>query len=288
MALEDFAASKDKGQPVELYQFIYGLEADMMTPVDFTYTDAAAPVTHDTITYDPLPIMRSDLETKGDMSANELKITVPRSSGIADLFSSFPPTRVISVRIREGNVPNPDDPSSWALGENFPTVWLGRVLEAQHDGAETVLSCEAATVSMRRPGLRRHFQWPCPLVLYGSRCNANKASKTFTVNTTVLNGVQITLAAGWEGAYSKNNYLGGMVEWDGPTGHEYRMITKVSGNTLTLLGPVRDLTAGDPIDIVLGCPHTLAGCENLHDNIVNYGGQPYIPTFNPIGKNNHS
>ena len=40
--------------------------------------------------------------------------------------------------------------------------------------------------------------------------------------------------------------------------------------------------------VYLGCPHTLEGCETIHDNVVNYGGHPFIPVAsNPIGKNNH-
>jgi len=41
--------------------------------------------------------------------------------------------------------------------------------------------------------------------------------------------------------------------------------------------------------VVFGCPHTVGGCRRVHDNILNYGGQPYIPVgSNPVHKNNHT
>jgi hypothetical protein len=90
------------------------------------------------------------------------------------------------------------------------------------------------------------------------------------------------------GARQPSNFVGGVLEWAGPYGAETRMIVGFSGGTVTVDGPLTDLAPGDPVNVLLGCQHVVASCVNLHNNIQNYGGTPYIPTKNPIGKNNHT
>ncbi len=302
MAFNDYETSRDRGQPVMLYHFVYGVQSDGETPIFLAYTDGESEVVHDGVTYVPLPIKGAEIKASGKMDTNEVRLTVPRNSAIADLFRVYPPSRVVTVTIRQGHVPNPGDPSAWADGENFPVIWLGRVLESSREGPEAQLTCEAASASMKRNGLRRHYQWPCPLVLYGPRCQADKAAATTTSTVAAITGNRVTLNTPWQkqvpipdtdpveyediGAAA---YSGGLLEWTGMDGPEQRTIMRVtSGGEIILNGPAFDLDVADAVNVILGCPHTLKGCDDLHGNAVNYGGQPWIPTENPIGKNNHT
>jgi hypothetical protein len=303
MAFNDYETSRNRGKPVMLYYFVYGVEPDGTTPIYLAYTDGESQVAHGGITYEPLAVKSTRIESSGKMDTNEVRLTVPRNCGIAELFRIYPPGRVVSVTIRQGHLANDDDPGAYALGENFPVVWLGRVLESSRDGAEATLTCEAASVSMKRSGLRRHYQWPCPLVLYGARCQANKVTATTTATVATITGNRLTLNEPWQKQVPEDpeadpivlvdigasNYVGGLVEWQGEDGPEQRAILRVtSAGEIVLNGPAFDLDVADEVDVILGCPHTLSGCETLHDNVVNYGGQPFIPTYNPVGKNNHT
>lgn len=303
MAFNDYETSSARGQPVMLFQFVYGVQSDGTTPIYLAYTDTESEVVHDGITYDPLPIKSGKIKSSGKMDTNEVRLTVPRDSQIAELFRVYPPGRVVSVTIRQGHIPNGDDPAGYLTGENFPVVWLGRVLESSREGAGASLTCEASSASMKRPGLRRHYQWSCPLVLYGARCQADKIAATTTSTITSLTGNRITPDTPWQKQVPEDpdadpvvmvdigasSYVGGLVEWQGPDGPERRSILRVtSAGELVLNGPATGLNVGDTAEFVLGCPHTLAGCETLHENVVNYGGQPFIPTENPVGKNNHT
>lgn len=141
---------------------------------------------------------------------------------------------------------------------------------------------------MKRPGLTRHWQYSCPLTLYGSRCAANKAVATTTATVTGASGNQITFADGWRISNTElSDYFGGIIQWQGASGPEYRMILNVlpGGTTVTTTGPTSSLLAGDEVEVSLGCPRTLEACGRLHNNTVNYGGHPYIPKFNPVNKN---
>lgn len=285
MAINDYEGSRDRGQQVELYQFIYG-EAGQ----EYLYTDGEGDITFDGKTYTPLSIDRDKITSKGDLSGREIKVKVPISSEIANLFRIFPPGRVVNLIIRQGHVANPDDPVEFATGDNFGVIWTGRVLESSRAGSEATLTCEALSSGMKRPGLTRHYQWSCPLALYGTgvgQCNAPKVANPAVVSTIV--GNKITLVDGWIGAFAGKDFIGGLFEWQGVSGTEARGILRVeSTNTIVISGPPIGLAVTDSVDVFLGCPHTLAGCETLHDNVVRYGGEPWIPTAgNPVGRNTH-
>ena len=68
MALNDYESSEERGQPVELYQFIYG-----ENPTDFyAYTNADWQITHDSIDYEPLPLTRDKINSKGKLDGKPL------------------------------------------------------------------------------------------------------------------------------------------------------------------------------------------------------------------------
>lgn len=283
MSLGDFETSRRSGEPVELYKVQHGESVAMY------YTDADLPIQYEGDTYLPHPIERENLESRAKLDRTEMRVTVPLTSPISDLFRIYPPGRVVNITIRQGHVPDPGLPVSWSEGENFPVLFQGRILEARRDENKCDLNCELVSASMKRPGLRRHYQWPCPLVLYGSRCQADKGAGTAAVTVSALTGNTATLASPWihEGRAGRD-YVGGTLSWPGALGWEQRTVLRVEGDELTLDGPLTDLVPGASANVVLGCPHTLEGCRSLHSNAVNFGGHPYIPAgTNPIGKNNY-
>jgi hypothetical protein len=65
---------------------------------------------------------------------------------------------------------------------------------------------------MRRPGLRRNYQYGCPLVLYSvgdGQCNADKASKTLSATVASRERRDRHADAGWNGAFAAAKFLGG-------------------------------------------------------------------------------
>lgn len=286
MSFGNYENSRKLGQPVELYLFRYGTDPEAF----FAFTDHEEPIEHDEITYVPAPISREAVKTKGRLDKEEVKITVARTNQMATLLSFYPPSTVISLIIRQTHVPNPDAPAGYNDGEMFPVAWTGRIVER---GGGPKASVELVGIpagrSMSRMGLRRNYQWACPHALYGAQCGANKAARTTTEVVVSATGNQIVLAQPWGLAgVDPVKYIGGLVQWPGQFSVEYRMILRVTAPaTLVVSGPVLNLTAADEVEVSAGCGRTLDDCENLHENILNYGGQPWIPTNNPFYKNNH-
>lgn len=272
--------SRTKGNPVTLFLFRYGAGASEY----YAYTNAEQEIVHSAITYQPIPIDYGSVESSGTLDKKTLTVKTPLLSEVANLWLVSPPTYPVTLVMRRGHL---NDPSN-----EFLVEWSGRVLSCSREGVEAVFSCEPISTAMRRTGLRRHYQYGCPHVLYGPQCNANKAAATYTPTIIAVENAALTFNDGWAGGL-EIKALGGIAEWTGPNGTIVRAIIGVDDLTrLRLNGPTTGLESGDTVSISLGCNHRFehngtafvdTDCFTVHNNVPNFGGQPYIPTDNPIG-----
>lgn len=276
MTYDVVARTRRKGRPVELYLYRYGpADADIIA-----YNLSARPITVDDITYEPMPTKRDAITSSGSLDRSTMAVTIPMGTAVAELFRTFPPSATVTLVIKQGHIGDPDS--------EFLVVWSGRVLSAHWKLSEVELACESLITSLTRPGLRRNYMIGCPLPLYVQgdyQCNANKAAATTTAAVSAIVGRTLTVV----GTFVTPQYQQGMVEWTRADGiRERRSIIKTTGsNQVTVAGTLPGLLVGDDVDVILGCPHTLAGCRDIHNNIVNYGGQDRIPIKNPFGAYNN-
>jgi hypothetical protein len=290
MAFLRLEGSRHQAQPTNLFLFVYGDGGKSY----FAYTDAEQAITSgidgdgDPIVYQPVPISRGSYTSSGTLDKSTIEIGIPQDLPLAELFRVYPPSQVVSLIIYQGHTNDPE-------GE-YLACWSGRVLSCSREDNEAKLSCEPISTTMKRPGLRRPYQYGCPHVLYGSECRANKSAATRTVTPIAIDGTVLTLPTNFDLTARKPKYLGGMVRWvsDGDT--VLRTILRVTGansNVLSLSGVISGLAAGAPVSVTLGCNHQAGvgpqpngDCHPLHNNIQNFGGQMWIPTKNPIGLRN--
>lgn len=289
MTYATYEESRDDGLPVQAYLFRYGPEEGQF----YAYTshtqelviDHGAPLGE--IAYTAIPSQRDAITSNGTLDKSAIRISFDVGTELAELFRVYPPSEVVTLTIFEGHIEDPD-------GE-FNVIWAGRIVAAGREHGELALSGEPVSTQMRRPGLRRHYQYGCPHALYMGvegmpGCHANKAAATVVGTVDSIAGTAITLDAGWEGALPPAKFLRGMLEWTNDGGStEQRTIIRIAGNVLTLSGIPRDLEASDSVNIVLGCNHKAfapdGDCEVLHDVLPDYGGQPWIPIKNVINTN---
>lgn len=277
-----FAAREESrylGQPVDLYLFRYGDAPDAF----FAYTDAEDAITDSGILYRPIPIMRGAINSSGTLDKAALEIRTPQNVELAELFKLYPPSQVVTLIIRQAHI---GDPDGQAL-----VIWTGRVLGCKRVVNEATYTCEPVSTSLKRAILRRHYQYGCPHVLYGPQCKASKAAATATATVKAVAGPVVTFDAGWNGSTPLNKFRNGLMEWLSPNGsREVRSVLRLTlalGEVSVVLGGTAlGLSADMEVSIVLGCNHNGDDCEDLHNNILNYGGQPWIPTDNPIGLKN--
>lgn len=275
MTFEAKETSRTLGNPVDLFLFRYGT----LPTSYYAYTNALQPVTHHDpaydmdIVYEPVAIMRDSIKSSGTLDKSTMRITAQRDISMGELFRVYPPSSVVALTIRQGHL---DD------GE-YLVAWAGRLLSYERQGDDAVMSAEPISTSMRRTGLRKHYQIGCPHKLYGPACRAVQASFTLPAVVATITGYNVTLTPGWTGI-TQTRYRQGEFRWvtdDGET--QVRQILRVPFNDqMALSGSLARLTVGADVQISLGCAHTLEDCA-LFANQPNYGGCRWIPIKNPIG-----
>jgi hypothetical protein len=278
MSFEQYEDSVEKGEPLNLFLFEYGPSAANRIGL----CDAEVPILHDGVTYRPIPLQRGNIVASGTLDKTTLEMRTDRDNEVAEMFRIYPPSQTVRVTIFQGHK---DDPA-----REYMVIWTGRVLNVKWEGSEVSFSCEPVATSLRRPGLRRRYQIACPHVLYGPICRANKLVASTTVNTVAaVNGLR-QVDVHYELAGDDLRTLrAGTLEWTTTDGRiEARTILTVQGvglvTTLKLTGIVNDLPGGYPVSLVRACNHDMSDCGNLYANLPNYGGMPWIPTTNPMGK----
>lgn len=287
MSFEQYETSRTKGHPITLYQF------NNVDGEQYLYTDAEAAVTHPDFSspFTPQPIQHGAIRSSGTLDKVDLEIRMPRTVPLSEHFRVYPPGEVVSIIVRQFHK---TDSAAEAL-----VVWSGRLVSASWQGEEIVFLCEPVSTSLRRTGLRRHYQIGCPHVLYGTQCAASKAAATTPLISVVsVSGTTVVLPVNWlpsEWPAEKrvpSKFVGGMMTWENPTSDGgttliKRTILRVNGTSnIVLAGPPTGLKPGGNIQMVLGCNHQMSDCLNVHANIKNYGGQPWIPTKTPFGFSN--
>lgn len=257
--------SQESAQPIELYKFEKG-------PVRWYFTSASRDISYGGFTWLSVPIERGNLEATITEERSGMKITVSRSNPVPDLWRVSPPSDVVTVTIYRNHYGDVD----------AQCVWVGRVLSTEWRGIQAIMACEPASISMNRNGLRRVYQRGCPHKLYGPGCNVDRSLYEVTGAVTAIVGNVVTVSAFSSAA---NGYFAlGPFEWMQPDGSlARRMIVSNTGGALTLSQAIPGLAVGAMVLAAPGCDHVLATCKNKFNNILNYGGMPFIPTKNPHG-----
>jgi len=265
MSFEGRETSQEFGKPFETFLFQVG------GGESYRYTNADEPFGEGASAYEAIPISRENYQTTGKVSKNNLNLRLPVDIDLSRLYLDFPPPQEVLLTIRAHHV---DDAES-------VVVWMGRVTSVSKEKNEAILTATNSLISIQRQGLRRNWQRGCPLLLYGLGCRADRVRATIDVEIVSVASNTLLLPFGWQGAWPKEKFAGGMIVWSSEFGTEARTIRSVSDTGIVFVGPLRGIEAGTTVQFVLGCQHNRDDCENVHDNIKNYGGQPWIPFDNP-------
>ncbi len=273
MTYAAYEASQEGGAPISLFMFVHG-------NTEYPYTNHTEAITHDSKTYEPVAIKPGRIKTSGDMTKNQLKVDIDRDTALGLLMRGSPPSKAVSLVVLEGHLEDPD--------QEYIASWSGLVLGSSRNGSKYTLTCDHLSAAIRGLGLGRDWQYTCPYVLYDATyCQADRNAATAVTAPTAITGRVLTLPTGWRGANALADYLHGVVTWAGGNGLETRRIIKVSGtDDIKLGGSLHDIAISQSINVILGCTKRVEACEGLHSNIVNFGGQQYIPLKNPVGVNN--
>ena len=291
MTFDDLEKSTQLATPLELYLFDTGSKTYAYCNGDNDFTFGVNPYTNAAEIYRAVPVDRDRITSSGTLDRSALVVRIADTTDIAALLRGYPVSSVVTLVIRQGHAEASPD---------FLVAWAGRVLSAKggNDGVRQV-TCQPASTSLKRTGLRRNWQYGCPHALYGPACRADQAYATVSTAAVGANRSTAFIADGVLTARAPlDRWQGGLVQWTDADGAvQIRTILRVTdqpgGTTSLSLGGPASYPAGATLAISLGCDRTMNDCRTLHrprdeadyggGNIRNYGGQPFIPTNNPIG-----
>ena len=267
MSFNDFETSTSEGQSARLYQF------DRSATVVWRYTSADRSIKFDGHNWSPLPISDDGIRMTGEASADTVRVTLPASAAVAQLFRSTPPSEEIFLTVYDYD----------ATAADAEVCWVGSVSSVAFPRAgQAELVCDSLSASMQRSGLRLRYERSCPHSVYDDSCRAAKALHATPVVVTELNGTHI-----WFGTSNITDigaFCYGAAEWhvDGTT--EMRGIEVANGTRAQLIGGTDGLAIGDTVTLYPGCDGLRSTCNDRFNNLPNHGGFPHMPGESIYGK----
>lgn len=280
MSFEALEQSRYSGAPVQLFLIQGAPNSETGGSLGpYAFNNSEQDIVREGILYRAWPIKHGSISHDGSLDKSDVTVTMALGTEMDDLFLAYPPMQVVNLTIFEGHMV--DAPTK----ENFPAIWLGRITGPSYENNELALSCNPVSTSIQRPGLRRPYSTGCPHVLYGPQCRANKAAATVPCWVSVVDRNRITLSG--DMIPVAQLFVGGLIEWSNADNNlkEVRTVTGVDGFTVIIRGNTRGLVANQQAWLVRGCNRRMDGCRS-HNNILNYGGQPWIPLENPLSQKN--
>jgi hypothetical protein len=260
---------------VELYRFVEGSEV-------FTQTSAAYNIDYNSETYEKQPLSRSEAESKSQLTRASISLTTDLTNPVAARYLKSPVDFVVTLSIFQQ-----DD-------DGTRIFWKGRLTQVSASNKKVVLTFESFFTSMRRPGLRARYQKACRHPLYGRGCRLDP--ENFKISATVLSITRMIVVVNSVSGLPDQRLRGGMIR--GPD-TVLRFINSQVGTVVTLSRPYDSLIAhlagsgygssygggfgATVVQLYYGCAHNPDDCNNVFNNLDNYGGFPWIPQINPFG-----
>lgn len=258
------------GRPVQLFDFNRGT-------LHWRYARADQDITFQGNVYKAIGgLMETGVRQNVDPAENDLSITVPADSDIAQLYVSNTPSDRMYVTIWVYDLDVEDS------GRMY---WKGSVGgKSQADSNSAKLNCQDLAVGFSRRGLRLAWERGCPHTLYDDECRVVPESYEVRATLTLARGD--ALGAAILGNFVDGYFAGGFCMWAIAEGiYQRRGIESHTGNSVTVIGGVSTLQEGDVVLFYPGCGHSINICDSKFNNKLNFGGVPNLKGDSPFSGN---
>jgi uncharacterized phage protein (TIGR02218 family) len=227
---------------------------------------------------------RSKVTTKIGVEPTELDLEI--IAGAGDLVGAFSFAEAVRIGEFDGATVEldrffaPPPMSGTALDTSLGAIiWFyGRVAETDVGRSRIdmkVKSLMNLLAAQQMP--RRLYQAACTHVFGDAMCGFNRASLAATI-AALAGSNQAQIVTGLLPSPSTLFDQGTIVSVTGANAGQTRTVTSLSGGTAYLLKPwLFPVTIGDTFELLPGCDYTTNTCQNVFNNLVHYGGFPYIP-----------
>lgn len=267
--------SRDSSSPVELYDIALGAEA-------WHFTSAEDPVTIDGTDYMPIAINRESVPLASEERTEELAVTLPSDHEFVQKYVNVVPGDIATITIRRFQRYD-DDTEVISLFKGVVSA-----VAFTNNGSVAQIGIAPFTDNLSKPMPRYVYSGLCNNILGDQWCtidletgeDVDSRPFKFVGNCSDVDYTTITVD-GVGAAYPDNFFQAGVLK---TAAGDQRLIVKQVGDTLYLYIPLFEGVAleGNDVTLYAGCDHSLTVCQNKFDNVINYGGFPFVPRNNPF------
>ncbi|HLY44480.1 MAG TPA: DUF2163 domain-containing protein [Stellaceae bacterium] len=239
---------------------------------------------------------RSKVTTKIGVAPTELDIDV--LAGAADLVGSFPFAEAVRLGLFDGATVELDrffapplPGGSGALDISLGAiVWFyGRVADSDVGRGKITIRVKSLMNLLAIQQMpRRLYGAACTHVFGDAMCGYDRTNGRNALGAaTGIGSTTIAALAGSSQAEILTSFApspataydeGTITATAGANNGASRTIARLAGGAIYLLKPfLSPVSAGDAFQLMPGCDHTVATCNGTLNNLLRYGGFPYIP-----------
>ncbi len=262
---DDFIAKEQATirKPLELYEFELATDGTV-----WRYTSYDSDVVFDGDTYSTTPIKRGKVTYDAQLRATKIQISVDRLSEAVIKYLVKHPVETTWVTITK----------TFAdfLTEGV-VIFKGEIGSVTFSGQSAKLDCTGYEIFLSQKIPRFRFQIMCNHFLFDPKCGLDKDDHKVDTTVASVETDERTLVVNSIGGHADNFFTFGWLE----KGADKRMIISHTGTSIVLQHRLADIIATDSVTIYGGCDRTIQICAAKYDNVVQYGGFPYIPLVNP-------
>jgi uncharacterized phage protein (TIGR02218 family) len=228
---------------------------------------------------------RSMVSTKIGIEPTELDISI--LAGANDLVGGSSFADAVRVGQFDGATveldrffapPQPDGSGAPAASLGAIVWFYGRVAETDVGRSKIEMKVKSLLNLLAQQQMpRRLYQAACTHIFGDAMCTFDRAGMAATIMAQTGSSqaaIVTTLSPTPSTLYDQ----GTIIATSGANAGQSRTITQLSSGTISLLKAwLEPVAVGDGFQLLPGCDHTLATCQNTFNNLSHFGGFPYIP-----------
>ncbi len=228
---------------------------------------------------------RSTVTTKIGIEPTELDISI--LAGASDLVGASSFADAVRVGQFDGATveldrlfapPQPDGSGAPVTSLGAIVWFYGRVAETDVGRSKIDIKVKSLLNLIAQQQMpRRLYQAACTHVFGDAMCTFNRASLAANV-TAEAGSSQAIIVTALSPSPSTLYDQGTIIATGGANAGQSRTIAQLAGGSVSLLKAwLEPVAVGDAFQLLPGCDHTVATCQNTFNNLIHFGGFPYIP-----------
>ena len=157
-------------------------------------------------------------------------------------------------------------------------IFIGQIKRVTFKGLNAKADCVGFENYLNQPIPHFRYQPLCNWQVFDSLCAKPDTAFKITTSSTTISSNGLVVTSPDFGLQSADYYTNGLLTFNG----DARMITEHIGNDLTIRFKMPYLCSGCEVTAYAGCDRNIETCRDKFDNVVNFGGHPFIPLDNPV------